>query len=208
VEVSNAAADFTEEQATIGKYKFDILALKRKIDHALHDIGARVLEISRTTPSDPLRDREVRDLLDLISDLELQIERKRRDINAVTEQFRRKREARERSGIEYYSEPAAPRNPTEEPTVTPKKRGRKPGTKNRLADAIKETVVEAPKKRGRKPAAKSRAVEPATEVETVTPEKPKRKPRQKDNTTGVSGQKRGRPSKPPEEKPAEEPDEV
>jgi len=112
VEVSNAAADFTEEQAIIGKLKFDILTLKRKIDRSLHDIGSRVLDMSRETPpNNPLHDREVKEALDMISDLETQVEHKRKDINDVTEQFRRRRQARERMKTEASAPPAPPPAP-------------------------------------------------------------------------------------------------
>lgn len=112
VEVSNAAADFTEEQAIIGKLKFDILTLKRKIDRSLHDIGARVLDMSRETPAEnPLHDREVKESLDMISDLETQIERKRKDINDVAEQFRRRRAARDRMKAEGSAPPPPPPAP-------------------------------------------------------------------------------------------------
>ena len=49
-EVTTAAADFTEEQARIGKLKFEILTLKRRIDGELRSLGARVLELSRKSP--------------------------------------------------------------------------------------------------------------------------------------------------------------
>ena len=143
VEVSNAAADFTEEQAIIGKLKFDILTLKRKIDHALHDIGSRTLEIARSSsPSDPLKDREVKDLIDLVGDVEMQIDRKKQDIEDVSDQFRRRKVSREQrasSASRPAPRPAEPVKPTKaaKPAKTAKPvRAKKAAAKKPAAKAV------------------------------------------------------------------------
>jgi len=156
VEVSNAAADFTEEQAIIGKLKFDILTLRRKIDRSLHDIGSRVLEMSRLSKSDnPLHDREVKESLDLISDLETQVERKRKDINDVTDQFRRRRVAREK----LKNEDATPSEPP--PRPAPAKPAAKKATPKRAPiKAPAEKPVEADPVAKKRPGRPKKKVEP------------------------------------------------
>jgi len=90
-EVSTAAADFTEEQALIGKLKFEILTLKRKVDRLNSNLGMRVCEISRQSPHpDPLEDSDVNGFISDIADLEIQIENKRLEITGVADHFRSK----------------------------------------------------------------------------------------------------------------------
>lgn len=90
-DVSSAAADFTEEQAIIGKLKFEILTLKRKIDKLHYNLGVRVSELSKLKPQpEPFKDKEVREFLNQIVDLEQQIEENRQNINTVAENFRAK----------------------------------------------------------------------------------------------------------------------
>ena len=93
-EVSAAAADFTEEQAIIGKLKFEILTLKRKVDHRQREIGVRMCEMSSMDPlPKPWDDREIKRLLREIGDLEKQVEQKRVDIGKVANQVRSKSSA-------------------------------------------------------------------------------------------------------------------
>ena len=156
VEVSNAAADFTEEQAIIGKLKFDILTLKRKIDRSLHDIGSRVLDMSRLNHTDnPLHDREVKESLDLISDLETQVERKRKDINDVSEQFRRRRLAREKLKNEESAPPAPPPRP-----APAKPAAKKAAPKKAPIKPVEAKPVEAEPVEKRRPGRPKKKAEP------------------------------------------------
>ncbi len=170
VEVSNSAADFAEEQAIVGKLKFDILNLRRKIDHALHDIGSRVLEMGRTAPSsNPLKDREVTELIDMIGDLEIQVERKRKDITLVADQVRgRRKPTSPRASSPTPSRPApespAPKkSPVKKPAAAqkpaPKRRGRpkassKPVAANVAPPAPAPEIVASKKSHHKKPAHK------------------------------------------------------
>jgi len=150
VEVSTAAADFTEEQAIIGKIKFDILTLKRKIDRSLLEIGARVREISHEkSPGNPLNDRQVKDELDLIGDLEVQIERKKREINEVADEFRKRKDARERE--KNASESRRQSRYESKPEPTPAKKTPKPRVKKEAAKPPLDAASDDPakKKRGR-----------------------------------------------------------
>lgn len=142
VEVSNAAADFTEEQAIVGKLKFDILNLKRRIDRDLHNIGSRVLDIGRSAaPSNPLEDGEVRNLIASIGDLERQVDRKRRQIGQVADQIRSRRRS---------ETPAAGPAPTPAATPTPKPTpARKPAAKK---TASPKPAVSKPPRKKEKPA--------------------------------------------------------
>ena len=96
-EVTTAAADFTEEQARIGKLKFEILTLKRRIDGELRSLGARVLELSRKSPpsanplADPLVKRHIRET----GGLEAQVAKKRDDIGRVADEVRLRRRPEE-----------------------------------------------------------------------------------------------------------------
>jgi len=93
-EVTTAAADFTEEQALIGKLKFETLTLKRKIDGELRDLGARILELSRQTPptADTLADSLVKRRIREIGELEKLVAKKRDDIGKVADQVRSRRQ--------------------------------------------------------------------------------------------------------------------
>jgi hypothetical protein len=106
-EATIAAADFTEEQAVIGKLKFDILTLKRGIERAQREIGARICELSaKSPPPNAFSDPEVRRHLKEISELEKQILQKRDDIGKVADQVRgRHGAAGAESGPTTRSEP-------------------------------------------------------------------------------------------------------
>ncbi len=92
-EVSSAAADFTEEQAIIGKLKFEILNLKRKFDRKKSSLGGRLFEMSQEDPKpDVFEDIEVISLLSEIEDLENKIDAKNREITEVADHFRTKAE--------------------------------------------------------------------------------------------------------------------
>jgi translation initiation factor IF-3 len=154
IEVSNATADFAEEQAMIGKLKFDILNLKRKVDRALHDIGSRVLEMSRATPdSNPLQDREIKDLLALIADLEVQVERKRKEIGMVADQVRGRRQA-DNGAKAQASAPKAP-PPAAKSAPAAKPAPVKPAAPKPPVNKPAATKPVAAKPAATKPAAKS-----------------------------------------------------
>ncbi|MFC2150649.1 hypothetical protein ACFLQV_04010 [Calditrichota bacterium] len=88
-DVSSAAADFTEEQALIGKLKFDILTLKRKIDRHQKEIGEKIYEMNLKSPKpDIWKSNDIRTRIKEIEDLELQIEAKRASITEVADQVR------------------------------------------------------------------------------------------------------------------------
>jgi hypothetical protein len=156
IEVSSAAADFTEEQAIVGKLKFDILNLKRKIDRDMHDIGSRVLDISRSSkPFNPLDDGEVRTLFESITDLEVLIERKKQEILQVSKEIRSRRTPGSRA-----AEPVAP-NPT---VVKP-------------AAPVREKAKDKPKDKTKatsRPRAVKKAAQPAEPTEPGAEPAPKR----------------------------------
>lgn len=110
-DVSLAAADFTEEQAIIGKLKFDIINLKRKIENNHREIGALVTNLSRlSTPPNPLADPEIKKLLKDIQSLEKLIEENRKAISQVSDEFRARGAARAKENEEeegrFYHQPA------------------------------------------------------------------------------------------------------
>ncbi len=144
IEVSNAAADFTEEQAVVGKLKFDILNLNRKIDRNKHDIGDIVLQICRSdAPYNPLDDGEVRKRIANIGDLEAQIDSKRAEIARNVDEIRSRRKP--------SPKPAAASAPRPAPPPTPKEAPKKPAA----APAKPAAPVAAKKPPARKPAAKT-----------------------------------------------------
>lgn len=90
-EVSIAAADFTEEQALIGKLKFEILTLKRRVDRLHTSIGIHVCDMSKQNPrSNPFEEADVIHYICEVEDLERQIEVKRSEITEVADHFRTK----------------------------------------------------------------------------------------------------------------------
>ncbi|MBM3326660.1 MAG: hypothetical protein FJY65_06735 [Calditrichaeota bacterium] len=110
-ELTIAAADFIEEQAQVGKLKFDILTLKRQIDRDLRSIGEVVLNISRSPkPVNPLEDKGIKQSLKQIDNLERQIENKRTEIAKVVEAARLRRMER----AEKKAEPTPPPPPEAE----------------------------------------------------------------------------------------------
>ena len=123
VEVSTAAADFTEEQALIGKLKFDILTLKRKIDHRQREIGLRICELAKEDPR-PLafNDDEIVRLITEIDELEIQVTAKRDSITLVADQVRSKRQEQQKKAASDAT------GTTEPPPVKKTTAGRKKGT--------------------------------------------------------------------------------
>jgi len=152
IEVSNAAADFTEEQAVVGKLKFDILNLNRKIDHEKHDIGEIVVQIYRSgDPYDPLIDSEVIKRINSIGELEASIVFKRAEIARAVEEIRSRRH---QSG----------------PTASPKK-GAAPAGKPAASKAA-EKSSEVTKKPAPATVKKSPAKKPATPKAVKSEPKP------------------------------------
>lgn len=141
-EVSTAAADFTEEKTLIGKLKFELLNLKRKIDRLHREIGVRVSELSHIDPRpQPFEDEEITRLLEEIKDQDRLVELKKEEINKVADHFRAKSEARqaeqaaERKAEKEAAEKkaakeaaAAKAKPEPEPKPKTKPRGRPKGS--------------------------------------------------------------------------------
>ncbi|NQU06877.1 MAG: hypothetical protein HQ568_12340 [Calditrichaeota bacterium] len=164
-EVSIAAADFTEEQALIGKLKFDILNLKRKIEHKHNEIGVRICELSLVTrpKPKPFEDEEIIRLLGEIAEIEKLVESKREDISKVADQVRTRGSA---DVVEKKAEetPAKPKKkPGPKPGSKRKKPGPKPGLKRKKPGPKPGSKRKKP---GPKPGAKKKVVTPETVVES------------------------------------------
>ena len=144
-DVTTAAADFTEEQALIGKLKFEILTLNRKADRLKYRLGDIVYKMGLETPQpNPFKDGEVNALVSDIEGVNRQIEVKRREIVQVSDHFRAKAAAAKMKNVEEpvgskpaYSKPFAP--PDEEWLDV-----EKPGP-TKSSHAIEEAVPEEPR---------------------------------------------------------------
>ncbi len=124
-EVSTAAADFTEEKTLIGKLKFELLNLKRKIDRLHREIGVRISELSHMEPQpQPFEDEEIIRLLDEIKEQDRLVEMKKEEINKVADHFRAKSEARqtEQETVKPAVEPEPDTEPEPKPKAKPKGR--------------------------------------------------------------------------------------
>ncbi len=140
-EVSTAAADFTEEQALIGKLKFDILTLTRKIDRKQREIGVRICELSKETRKvQPFNDGDIIRLLAEIEELNKHVDVKRGEINKVADQVRMKRAEQTPPTADVYPSEKTPRTPK---TTTPKAKTT-PKTKPRAKGA--ETTTRTKRK--------------------------------------------------------------
>ncbi|MBM3328174.1 MAG: hypothetical protein FJY67_01715 [Calditrichaeota bacterium] len=85
-ELGAVAADFIEEQAKIGKLKFDILSLKRQIDRLKQEIGDRVIAMANSaSPGNPLSDKAIQKAMRDIAGLEKGIESKRAAIARISD---------------------------------------------------------------------------------------------------------------------------
>ncbi|MDP8227870.1 MAG: hypothetical protein P9M15_00290 [Candidatus Electryoneaceae bacterium] len=125
-DVSTAAADFTEEQALIGKLKFEVLNIKRKLDRLFRDLGIRVRDIADVEPLlQPFEDDEVNQLLESIKDLEEQVKQKRDEIDNVAAHFREKAASRQQGDEtsddpdEFDDSPPTPPAPDTPPPTPP-----------------------------------------------------------------------------------------
>ncbi len=158
---TSAAADFTEEQASIGKLKFEILNLKRKIDRLHGEMGVRIAELYHESPKpDPFRDSEIKTALQKVFDLEKQVDEKRRAISKVADDFRVKAENAKAAKEQEVEPPkrTAPRAKTTgsdekaEPAPKPKRKytRRKPLQKTQKKADKAESKKATPRKRGRK----------------------------------------------------------
>jgi len=174
-EVSIAAADFTEEQALIGKLKFEILNQKRKIEHKHNEIGVRICELSLVTrpKPKPFEDEEIIRLLDEIAEIEKLAESKRQDISKVADQVRTRGGAETAESDERKAE--------ETPVKPRKKPGPKPGSKRKKPEQKPSSTRKMPgpkpgserKKPGPKPGAKKKA---AVKTKAATHETAKESP--------------------------------
>jgi len=160
-EVSTAAADFTEEQALIGKLKFDILNLTRKIERKQREIGQRVCELFNESPRpDVFEDGDIVRLIAEIDELNKQTEQKRNEISKVADQVRSKRSKAE---AEEAVKPPPPKKP--EPYVKPptaKPKAAKPAAKKKTTSTKKKPPAAA--KTVRKPSQKK--TKPSTDKGT------------------------------------------
>lgn len=168
---TSAAADFTEEQAIIGKLKFEILNLKRKIDRLHNELGVRISELSNITPRpDPFKDGEIKTALEKVVDLEKQIQEKRKSITQVADDFRTKAEqtrTAEDKEVETPGKPTPPGKaaaevkPDEKPEPKPKRKytRRKPVQKS---EPKKSATTEGKKRTYRKRGTKKTEKPPET----------------------------------------------
>ena len=140
-EVSIAAADFAEEQAVIGKLKFEILTLKRKSEQVTKQLGSHIYDMSELTEKPSVfDDYEVIEFIREITDIKEQIEVKRSEIDVVADNFRTKKD--DESNDDFVSQVEVV-EPIEEPSpAKPKKRVRLKKTND---DA--KATEEKPKKR-------------------------------------------------------------
>ena len=145
VEVSTAAADFTEEQALIGKLKFDILTLKRKIDHRQREIGLRICELAKEDPR-PLafNDGEIVRLLSEIDELEVQVVEKRDSITLVADQVRSKRQEQQKKAASKETDTTKP--PPAKKTAAGRKKGT--GAKRKTTTTRRRRSTTKPKSGG------------------------------------------------------------
>ena len=163
-EVSIAAADFTEEQALIGKLKFDILNLTRKVERKQREIGQRICELAKESARvSALNDGDIVRLIAEIDELELQISYKREDITKVADQVRANRSRVEAE----YARRNAPASAGRKPEVAVKRpRGRPRKTTSpaemKTASARKTSTVKKPRK--------PRSTKPKPAGKTFTPE--------------------------------------
>jgi len=94
-DVSIAAADFTEEQAVIGKLKFEILTLKRKSVQIIKQLGSHIYQMSELTDKPSVFDDfEVKEFIRDITDINEQIEVKRSEIEVVSDNFRSRKKTK------------------------------------------------------------------------------------------------------------------
>ena len=129
-EVSTAAADFTEEQALVGKLKFDILSLTRKIDRKQREIGVRMCELSRESRRvQPFNDGDIIRLIAEIEEIEKQAEDKRNEITRVADQIRAKREAQTPTAADVHPAEAPAGKPKAKPAPSTAKSAVKPKRK-------------------------------------------------------------------------------
>jgi len=165
-EVSIAAADFTEEQAVIGKLKFEILTLKRKSDQVTKQLGSHIYNMSDLTDKPSVfDDYEVKEFIREIDDIKAQVEVKRSEIDVVADNFRTKK-GDESSAFHRQSVEVA--EVIEDPSPPKPKRGR---PKNKAAESADETskVEEKPQKR-RKYTRKETKAKPEQESTNDNPE--------------------------------------
>lgn len=156
---TNVAADFAEEQALVGKLKFEILTLNRKAKGLRSKLGELVFDMALKTPQpNPFDNAEVNSIISEIEDLLAKSEAKRSEISQVADYFRAKTASEKRDDF-FDDEPFEPDTQFTKPFTPP----------------VEEVVKEAPKK------AEPRKSEPRkTQPRSATPKKaeqPKAEPR-------------------------------
>lgn len=143
-EVSIAAADFTEEQAVIGKLKFEILTLKRKSEQVTKQLGNHIYNMSELTEKPSVfDDYEVREFIREINDIKAQIEVKRSEIEVVADNFRTKKGP---ESTDFQSTSDEITEIIDDP-ITPKPKRGRPKKKSTDSTDKAATAEEKPKKR-------------------------------------------------------------
>jgi len=172
-EVSTAAADFTEEQALIGKLKFDILNLTRRVERKQREIGQRICELAKESKRvSALNDGDIVRLIAEIDELESLIDIKREEITKVADQVRVKRSKAETEYTKRTAPPpaSAARKPVAEvkrPRGRPKKV--EPLAEKKTASTKKSTAAKKPRKpRTTKPKSTKKSVTPEVKPESKT----------------------------------------
>ncbi len=127
---TNVAADFAEEQALVGKLKFEILTLNRKAKTLRAKLGELVFDMAMQTPQpNPFDSAEVNSIISEIEDLSTKSEAKRSEISQVADYFRAKTASEKRDDY-FDDEPVDPVPPFSAPFTPP----------------VEEVVKETPKK--------------------------------------------------------------
>lgn len=181
-EVSIAAADFTEEQALIGKLKFEILTLKRKVDKLHLNLGIHMCEMSKLNPQPkPFENADVIHFISEVEDLEIKIDAKRREITEVADHFRTKS-----SETKTADRPA---NPVDIPPFTP------PFEPPMEPEQVADPVVKSPETTT---APVKKPVEKTGEVSAETPKRKPRKPRKAVIKQKTASEEKTTPQKPKE----------
>ena len=164
-EVSTAAADFTEEQALIGKLKFDILNMTRKVERKQREIGQRVCELSNESPrADVFDDGDIVRLIAEIEELDKQIMGKRDEIAKVADQVRSKRSKAESGEAGPAPKPEAKKPETYVKPPSSKPKTTKNAPKKKATTSKKKPAASA--KSTRKPSAKKTVKDVKTEAKT------------------------------------------
>jgi len=88
--------DKTEEYTKIGKFKVDILGIKRNIEKLFSELGGQTYELlSKGKKVDVAGDEEIKRMVDELKSLEEKLDAKKNEIKKVKEQKEQERRDRE-----------------------------------------------------------------------------------------------------------------